>query len=418
VRRLFAIAASGTLHVLAAVTVTSLAATVSLSVPRGDTRPTILVVHVPSELPGRPDERSAPQLTDATPEDLGLHIRDGESTFSLPGFTFNFGKVINRAASLFPFLTGRLSLEHIVAMRRQQGAPGLMNPFAARRRSNAEKPQLVLTDAARQAVLDSSWSRRDRWQAFQAIAKLADAYHPHEGALPRLLREYGVQNGLQPYVDASVRDPRLWTQLGLAADHRDFIDFISQYASRHPSTRATTELLFLLDKLVQASFDALTVMLDTDPVEDLKWTRTANRDAYRAVVRIRDYYRAELRSRNLTSREALRAYYDAARVAVLTTIVDSTPRAYRAGDAAYLIGAIYWKQGRIADAVDAWREIVAHSGDGYVAAYSEILAEIRKPDSQPLDNRQISRVLEGEHGRWLVLSSERLQQFGYHFDTF
>jgi hypothetical protein len=292
------------------------------------------------------------------------------------------------------------------------------NPIAARRRSEAEKPPLVLTDAALQAMLDTSWSRRDRWQAFQAIAKLAVAHHPHDGALPRLLRGYGVQNGLQPYVDAGVRDPRLWTQLGLAADHRDFIDFISQYASRHPSTKATTELMFLLDKLVQASFDALTVMLDSDPVEDLKWTRTASGDAYSAVVRIRDYYRAELQSRHLTSREALTAYYDAARIAVLTTIVETTPQAYRAGDAEYLIGAIYWKQGLIADAVGAWKEIVAHSDDAYVAAYSEILAEIRAADTQSLDRRQINRVLEGEHGRWLILSSERLRQFGYHFDTF
>ena len=197
-----------------------------------------------------------------------------------------------------------------------------------------------------------------------------------------------------------------------------FIDFIGEYASRHPSTRATTELLFLLDKLVQASFDALTVMLDTDPIEDLKWTRAANREAFTAVVKIREYYRAEIESRRLTSRDGLRAYYDAARAAVLTTIIETTPQSYRAGDAAYLIGAIYWKQRRVDDAVAAWSALVVNSDDEYAAAYSEILSEIRKAAAQPIDVRQINRTLEGEHGRWLVLSLERLHQFGYHFDTF
>jgi hypothetical protein len=416
VRRLVAVGASATLHALVAVLVTWLAAKVSFSVADGAPAPTIVVVHLPSAMPGAPDKPVAARDKETTSEDLGIHVPD-DSTFSLPGFTFDFGKVINRAGSLFPFLTGRLSLEHIVAAR-QHGAPGLTNPFARRRRTDSGKPPLVLSEAGLRSMLDTTWSRRDRWRAFQPIAKLAAAHDPNDGALPRLLRGYGVQNGLQPYVDVMVRDPRLWTQLGLAADHRDFIDFISEYASRHPSTRATTELLFLLDKLVQASFDALTVMLDTDPVEDLKWTRTANRDAYSAVVKIRDYYRAELQSRHLTSREALKDYYDAARLAVLTTIVDTTPQSYRAGDATFLIGTIYWKQGRTADAVVAWTDIVVNPEDEYAAAYSDILSEVRRPDPQSLDTRQINRILESEHGRWLVLSSERLHRFGYHFDTF
>jgi hypothetical protein len=66
----------------------------------------------------------------------------------------------------------------------------------------------------------------------------------------------------------------------------------------------------------------------------------------------------------------------------------------------------------------AWTDIVVNPEDGYAAAYSDILSEVRRPDPQSLDTRQINRILESEHGRWLVLSSERLHQFGYHFDTF
>ncbi len=52
----------------------------------------------------------------------------------------------------------------------------------------------------------------------------------------------------------------MWAQLGLAADHVDFIDFVSEYASQHPSSKTTTELLFLVDKLAQASLDALVTL--------------------------------------------------------------------------------------------------------------------------------------------------------------
>ena len=60
--------------------------------------------------------------------------------------------------------------------------------------------------------------------------------------------------------------------MDIAADHADFIELIADYAVRHPSTKATTELLFLLDKLTQASFDALTTLLNTEPRRDLRWT--------------------------------------------------------------------------------------------------------------------------------------------------
>jgi hypothetical protein len=101
----------------------------------------------------------------------------------------------------------------------------------------------VLSDAALQSLIDQSWSRRDRWRAFQHIAKLADRYNTDVGKLPTVLHTYLEQNGTQPQVDSTVPDPRVWLQLGLAADHVDWVGFVSRYASEHPSTRTTTELL-------------------------------------------------------------------------------------------------------------------------------------------------------------------------------
>jgi hypothetical protein len=421
-RRLLAFGASLTLHLLAAVIVLRFAAAAFGQPFRAaaDRGPSIVFVQPPDAAAAGPSEPGAAQATGAPHDDLGIHLEDGASTLSFPGFTFDFGKVANRATALFPFLTRTLSIEQVTVTPRRGSSHGLGNPFA-QPRIEVVKPPLVLRDAAMQSLLDKSWSRRDRWKAFQPVMTLTSSYNADEGRLPALLREYEIQNGLQPYVDGTIRDPRLWIQLGLAADHVDFIDFISRYASRHPSTRATTELLFLLDKLVQASLDGLVTLLDIDPRSDLSWTRGAARGAYDLIAAIQRYYGAQLERRALTSRDALRAHYDNVRLTILTGILRTTPNGYRASDTRFLIGAIYWKQGRATDAVRAWSEMTINPEDGYVTACSDILAAIGAPaglTGQNVNARRINRILDAEHGRWISLSFDRLRQFGYRFDTF
>ena len=411
-RRVSAFGASATIHVLATIWLASRSG-VALAPrpPEASTAPEPTVVLVES-LPPAP---SAPE-TEAR-DSLGIRVDEESSSVALPGFTFDFSKVANRATALFPFLGGSPLLERVTAPARNPTRLRLPNPLAEEP-SDAHKPPLVLGDAALQSVIDKSWSRRDRWRVFHAVAALANAHSPDRGRLPALLGAYVAQNGLQPYIDAATRDPRLWVELGLAADHADFIDFVGRFASRNPSTKATTELLFLLDKLAQGSLDALMTLVDTDPPEDLRWTRRANSAAYDAIVRIRDHYRLLLERRGLLSGAALRKHYDDVRLAILGSIVLTAPAGYRAGDARFLIGAIYWKQGKAASARRIWKEISAEPDDRYVIASTEIAAAMRAAEERGLDARRINRILEYEHGRWVSFSFDRLWEFGYRFDTF
>jgi hypothetical protein len=418
-RRCFAFGLSSALHLLAVVMVVRLAARTSL-VPMPDagaSSPTVVVVQSVDASALRRDEHADSRTKDPAPDDLGIHLEDGASNLDLPGFRFDFRKVADRASSLFPLLTRSLSLDRLTASPRGEGRARLANPFAQAEQTEETKPPLRLGDAALQSLIDTSWSRRDRWLRFEPIVALAGAYSPDEGRLPALLEGYVAQNGLQPYVDTTIRDPRLWTQLGIAADHADFIDFIGRYASQHPSTRSTTALLFLLDKIAQGSFDALATLLDTDPPEDLQWTRRANPGAFNALVTIRDYYRAQLERRDLASHGALRTYYDGVRLSILTSILRTTPHGYRAGDARFLIGAIYWKEGRAADALRVWRDMTIDPEDSYAIACSEILAAMRTSDGKRL-NAHIDGILNSEHGHWIMFSLDRLRRFGYHVDTF
>src|SRR5439155_22731639 len=109
---------------------------------------------------------------------------EGSSELSLPGFTFDFGKVANRATLLFPFVTPGLSLDRFVITPRGQIVDGFHDPFAATpitRQHGRNKPPLAIGDAALQSLIDECWSRRDRWTACQRLIKLADTYDPDAG---------------------------------------------------------------------------------------------------------------------------------------------------------------------------------------------------------------------------------------------
>jgi hypothetical protein len=339
------------------------------------------------------------------------------AALNIPGFMFDFAKISEHATGLFPFLALKLSFEPADSAR--DGSGHLTNPFSEPPQDTSAPP-LVMSDAELQALVDSTWSRRRRWTPFQPIAAKASAFNPDTGRLPAVLRAYVEQNALQPYVDANIRDPRLWTELGIAADHGDFVDFVARYAAEHPSTKATTELLFLLEKLAQGSYDALITLLDTRPPQDLSWTRDANREAYNLIVRLQRYYRLELERQGVLERDDLKLHYDDVRLRILNGIVTATPRGYRANDARFLIGGVHWRAGRTVDAVRAWREMTIDPTDSYVGLYSDLLGAIRSAAAggQKLDSVRVSKAVNAERGLWVNFSYDRLRQFGYRFETF
>jgi hypothetical protein len=363
-----------------------------------------------------PPEELAPP-TDAqnnVPENLGIQLND--DTPHDPAFGYEVGKIVDRAKSLYPFLTQRLDLEPAASSRK--GGQTLTNPF-----DSADPPRmpLQLTERELQDIIDSAWSRRHRWEPFQPIAALANAHDASEGHVPMLLREYVEQNGLQPYIDNTSRDGRLWVQLGLAADHADFIGYISRYARERSGTKASIELLFLLEKLAEASLDALVTLMDTDRHLQLQWTMRTHRYAYAAIATIQEHYKTQLAQMRLTTREELIEYYDRIRIMILQAVLETTPGRYRATDARFLIGSIYWKRDKLPDAMRVWRAMKPDTDGSYDNSAAKLLAELRTPDGRDVQNvdvRRIDRILNAEQGLWIVRSYERLRKFGYHFDTF
>jgi hypothetical protein len=422
-RRASGFGVSVTVHVLLVMLAVWLAPRVTSVALHGNssaTTPTILFVPPNAVVPAPAVEGRPTKALDIVPEDnLGIKLGESASTLAIPGFTFNFSKVIAHAGSLFPFVTGTRELERIAATALLPRAPTeLINPFGHRGAEGGGLPKLVLSGAEFQALVDRAWARRDRWNAFVTLVPTIADHNPDEGALPDLMRAYVEQNGLQPYVENDIHDPRLWTQLGVVADHTFFIDFIGQYIARHTSTKTATELLFLLDTLIQGSYDTLTALLDVIPEVDLHWTHEANPAAFDAIMTIQQHYRAELEHRNLLTRAALRLYFDEARISVLTNLIETTPGRYRENDARFLIGSIYWRQGREAAAVGAWSGLHSVPSDRYADASAAIVDVLRARSGPNVDSARINRVLDGERGRWISFSHDRLKQFGYRFSTF
>lgn len=359
------------------------------------------------------DARPRPSAHKPPPESVIVRPEPDATILPIPGFTFDVGRIAARATALFPFLSFDLQLERVVSTVKETGAASLANPFALVDREGA-KPPLVLTEAALQGRVDRAWSRRDRWQAFLPILALTNAYSGDEGRLPDLLRGYVDQNVLQPFVDTTIPDPRLWTELGIAAEHADFVRAITNYAASHPSTRATTELLFLLDKLAQASFDSLTLLLDTRR-EDLRWTSDSNPQALRLITSIREYYIEALSRQGLLSHPDLLNYYDRVRLTILKGILRTTPDDYRSSDARFLIGSIYWREGNVVEAFRFWQEMIVEPKDTAIAAYSKIIAATARGG---IDTDRINGILNAEQDRWLRSSTARVRKFGYQLDAF
>lgn len=341
-----------------------------------------------------------------------------DSDVAIPGFRFDMRRIAERAMLLFPFLTPGVALD---AFGLGRGAGEAIDrtlqfsPEDASRRRAADA--LRLSDADVQKIVDEAWARRERWSGFQRIVPIVERGNPDEGQLAAVLHGYVVQNALQPFVDTTIPDARLWTELGIAADHVRFIAFISGYAAAHPSTKATTELLFLLDTLVQASADALATLLGADVDRDLRWTRDTNPDAFRLIGDLQRFYRAQLSAKGLTG-ERWRRSFDAVRMRILTAIVRTTPTGYHAGDARFLLGEILWRNGDAAGAIGAWRAIEDDPGDVHVASYRALREVLHSPARPSIIDGRIADILRSDHARWLMSSMDRLRQFGYRIDTY
>jgi hypothetical protein len=319
---------------------------------------------------------------------------------------------------LFPFVNPGLAIDAFFPTIKSPTRLTFENPYkkAPADRTETKNRRLTLSAAARQAIVDESWTRARRWSAFATIRQMTIDGDAHDPALASLLALYRDQNALQPYADGAVRDLRLWAQLGLAADHVDFIGFIRGYAAAHPSTKATTELLFLLDTLAQANADALAVLVETDQPGDLDWTKETHPRAYLLARDIKRYYAPDIVRLGLTSRPAIEAFYERDRLAILTRILKTTPDGYRADDARFLIGEILWREGRSEAALRSWREMTDGPSE---ATYATVIAQLRAAvRAATPDKRNIRFILSNQQGRWAAFSDDRLRRFGYRVDMY
>ena len=330
------------------------------------------------------------------------------------GFTFDTSRIREHRNILFPFLTGELPFLDELRQGADTDRHRLHVPGGRGRQRGSAKP-LVMSAAAREAMIDRAWSRRDRWKSLKPIADLTARYDGHEGDLPAVVRGHVERNLLQPYVESLPADPRFWVVLGLAADHVDVVEFAGRYAREHPSSRTTTELLFLLDELAQASQDAWSILMDTN-VDALTLTAAASADNLALAWQIQRSYQAWAREHSVDKPDQLDARNGAMRLRILQTIIETSPGGYGAADARFLAGRLFWNRNDLAGAVSMWRGMGADERTVYAEARRNIRQALRSDGS--VDVVGIVRALAIERSRWLQESGDRLARFGYTPATF
>ena len=331
------------------------------------------------------------------------------------GFTFDTSRIREHRNILFPFLTGELPFLDELRQGAETDRRRLHNPLGGRGRQRGAAKPLVMSAAARDALIDRAWSRRDRWKSLKPIADLTVRYDADEGDLPVVVRGHVERNLLQPYVESLPADPRFWVVLGLAADHVDVVEFVGRYAREHPSSRTTTELLFLLDELAQASQDAWAILMDTN-VDALTLTAAASADNLALAWQIQRSYQAWAREHSVDTPDQLDARNGAMRLRILQTIIETSPGGYGAADARFLAGRLLWNRNDLAGAVSMWRRM----GTDERTVYAEARRNIRQalPADGSVDVVGIVRALAIERSRWLQESADRLARFGYTPQTF
>jgi hypothetical protein len=335
--------------------------------------------------------------------ELSTHAGPDQSALALPDFDFDVSKISSRRNLLFPFATTDLSFLRTITRDVQVRRSRLVNPLSSGASANGpSKPPLALTSSEFDRVVDGAWSRRDRWSKFSGVARLLQEHDAEQGRAADLVQSYLDRNILQPICDYRVVtgpprretiivDHMLWLMLENAADHADFVDFVHAFAREHPSSRTTTELLFIVDKLVQANRDALVAMLNAK-LEQLSLTASLNRGAFELFGTIQRQYSVRLALRGLVSSEDVKRRYDDVRMSLLTAIVETSPNGYRTGDARFLAGELLFGNGRTADALRWWKGIVPDPDDSYAATYLQLASELRS--SPVVDADRVFRVLD------------------------
>jgi len=405
-------AAAAALHAAGIGVLLLVAAGPRLVAPAGSEGASPLVVMVP-----RPESQPKAVLVVSGPPLEAVAAMPPAAVFTTAdGFTYDTSRIRQRREVLFPFLSGRLPFLDEVRDASSAERQRLHNPIGTGgRRRRTDRPPLQLTDAAREALVNGSWSRRDRWRSLTSIAELTARHDPDDGDLPVVVRGHVERNLLQPYVDSAAPDPRFWVMLGLAADHIDVIEFVGRYAQQHPSSRTTTELLFLLDELAEANRGAFDLLLRTD-VASLTGTAASSPEDVQLALQLQRGYAQWTREHGLDDVKSLDAHYDGVRLSILSTIVETSPRGYGAADARFLAGRLLWDRSDIDGAVELWRAM----GPDERATYATVRAVIGRalhPDGG-VDVIAIVRALGAERGRWLRESAARLARFGYTPGTF
>ena len=329
------------------------------------------------------------------------------SGYDISGLPFNMAKIAARRKSLFPFLTANLDFLSRIPEQVLESSRHLGNPLDT---AAPALPPLTLSAGVMQRVIDESFARRDRWKRFGTMATLVLGHDAQRGQAADLLRAYLDQNLLQPYCYGKTRDGQYWALLENAADHADFLEFIRAYARTHPASRTTTELLFLMDELTQASREAAVGVLTTQISRDLLRTAVESPPAARLAAAVAQQLRDWLIAHDRQPSE-LREAFDRTRLRLLATIVETSPDGYRVADARYLAGEIFFRQGDLTQATEWWQPMRPAVGDSYA---TRALADAVKA----ADVNAIKRVLSRENARWSALNYQRLRQFGYRCDTY
>ena len=376
--------------------------------------PRVIALTSPPDSPATPQRREpkAPfeeRADEHPPTTLPLTVRNYVSGDEL---TIDLARIRQRRNDLLPFVTWDLRL--LGERRATDRANGIAWPSAFLSSPSASSQALELSPGNLQSLIDRAWSRRERWVNLGELVALSNRYDPDRGDLARAFNGYVTQNVPQPYEDWAFPDPVFWITLTLAADDAPLLEFVFEYLKQHPSSRVTTELLFLLDYSAETSCDVLGQVLAVQTgTLPLDVTRRSNPDAYGLASSLSAAYWSWIRRYHVDPTERCIV----ARTAILQRIIESSPQGYGATDARFRLGEMLWNLGRHDEAVRWWRNMTPDERNAYERVARELRGAI---EDGAVENRpgRIDHILTDEERRWRERAGDRIDYFGLEANKF
>jgi len=247
--------------------------------------------------------------------------------------------------------------------------------------------RLSLDEKARKKYFDETLEIAKETQLSNFLRDYGE-FDPNEGDLPRFVRELYYEN-LQRIAPQFNQDKTYFAidYYHEALNKEDFLRKALAVVSKKKGTKYATEILFAIENIYEIQAHALDLLFTVKNQIEKMRPEEKNNIRIQTLEKVIQRYIPLAASKGIQNSEQAFQHYYLKRVEVLEYLLAQTPENYRAKDAMFLKGRVFWSSAKVQDsrswpasnrAVDIWKQI-AHLSDSGDFIHRELWEKMQDP---------------------------------------